>query len=153
MRAAKNILITGAAKRIGAACVRLLHAEGHNIILHYHTSAHAASALVKELNALRPDSVVMFAADLLQRDALRQLAERALKQWGGVDVLVNNAALFFPETVADTTAQSWDALMGSNLAAPFWLAQALESSLRARQGCIVNIVDIHSERGLLGYPV
>ncbi|NOT83906.1 MAG: pteridine reductase [Methylococcaceae bacterium] len=153
MNTPQNILITGSAKRIGAACARLLHAEGYNIIIHYHSSEHAAQALTAELNAQRPDSVVMLQADLLRLEELENLAQQAKLAWGGVDVLVNNASLFYPQTVSGTTEQNWDELLGSNLKAPFFLAKALENTLRSRRGCIVNMVDIHSERGLLGYPV
>lgn len=153
MHMPKNILITGSAKRIGAACVRLLHADGHNIIVHYHSSTLAAQQLAEELNAQRPGSVVILQADLLCMAELEQLAAQAQAAWNGVDVLVNNASLFYPQSVADTTEKNWDDLVGSNLKTPFFLAKALEHTLRSRRGCIINIVDIHSERGLLGYPV
>lgn len=149
----KNILITGAAKRIGAASARLLHQAGYNIILHYHSSMHAAQQLASELNALRPNSVLALPANLLQMDELTQLAKQAEASWGGLDGLINNASLFYPESIADTTPKSWDTLLGSNLTAPFFLVKALENTLRQRRGCIVNMVDIHAERGLAGYPV
>lgn len=149
----KNVLITGAAQRIGAACARLLHAQGYNVLVHYNTSEQAAQALVTELNSMRTQSAQCFQADLLNRAELIQLAADVQAGWGGIDVLVNNASLFFPQTVADTTEQSWDALLGSNLKAPFFLIQQLAASLSARQGVIINIVDIHAERGLPHYPV
>ncbi len=153
MSGSRSVLITGAAQRIGAACARLLHAHGYNVIVHYNSSEQAALALVAELNALRHESVVGIQADLLNSTELMQLAAKSQDQWGGLDVLINNASLFFPQTVADTTEHSWNALMGSNLKAPFFLAKAVANSLRSRQGGIVNIIDIHSERGLPGYPV
>lgn len=153
MQKPRNILITGAAKRIGAACVRLLHAEGHNIVVHYHSSNEAANALAAELNANRPGSVVTLQADLLNLEQLENLAEQAQAVWGGLDVLINNASMFYPQSVGDTTEKNWDELLGSNLKAPFFLSKALEKTLRERKGCIVNLVDIHAERGLLGYPV
>lgn len=150
---AKNVLITGAAKRIGAACARLLHGEGCNVFLHYRSSGVEARQLCEELNRLRPDSAEIMQADLLDHAELQGLAEQTCAAWGGIDVLVNNASSFYPTPIADVTERQWDELLGSNLKAPFFLAQALAPTLAERKGCIVNIVDIHAERGLSGYPV
>ncbi len=149
----KNILITGAAKRIGAACARLLHNEGHNVFLHYRHSKAEALDLCDELNGLRPCSADIMQADLLDMGGLEAVAKEADMAWGGIDVLVNNASAFYPTMLADVTEQQWDELLGSNLKAPFFLAKALAKTLSGRRGCIVNIVDIHAERGLIGYPV
>ncbi len=151
--AAKNVLITGAAKRIGAACARLLHSQGCNVFLHYRSSADEAQQLCAELNQQRPDSAKIMQADLLNMAELEAVAREACMAWGGIDVLVNNASSFYPTAVADVTECQWDELLGSNLKAPFFLAKALAKSLIDNKGCIVNIVDIHAERGLIGYPV
>ncbi len=150
---AKNILITGAAKRIGAACARLLHSEGCNVLLHYRSSQEAALQLCDELNDVRPDSVKIMRADLLDRAELEALARTAGMAWGGIDVLVNNASSFYPTALAGVTEQQWDELLGSNLKAPFFLTKLLAETLTKNNGCIVNIVDIYAERGLPGYPV
>lgn len=149
----KNILITGAAKRIGAACARLLHGEGCNVFLHYRSSQEAALQLCDELNEIRPDSAKIMQADLLDGSGLEALARAAGMAWGGIDVLVNNASSFYPTAVASVTEQQWDELLGSNLKAPFFLVKLLSETLSKNSGCIVNIVDIHAERGLQGYPV
>ena len=149
----KNVLITGAAKRIGEACARLLHSKGCNVFLHYRSSKEAALQLCYELNQMRPDSAYMMQADLLKRGELEALVTEACMAWGKIDVLVNNASSFYPTAVADVTEQQWDELMGSNLKAPFFLAKLLSETLTNHGGCIVNIVDIHAERGLMGYPV
>ena len=149
----KNILITGAAKRIGAACARLLHEEGCNIILHYRSSQQEALDLCEELNTIRPDSARALRADLLSMKAIKELAEQARLVWGGIDVLVNNASTFYPTDFSEVTEAHWDELLDGNLKAPFFLAQALLPELKAHQGCIVNIADIHAERGLKAYPV
>ncbi|PPK73620.1 pteridine reductase [Methylobacter tundripaludum] len=151
--AAQNVLITGAAKRIGAACARLLHSEGCNVFLHYRSSAAEAGQLCDELNHLRPGSAKVMQADLLNMAELEAVAHEACMAWGGIDVLVNNASSFYPTALADVTERQWDELVGSNLKAPFFLAQALAKTLADNNGCIVNIVDIHAERGLSGYPV
>jgi pteridine reductase len=149
----KNVLITGAGKRIGAACARMLHDEGCNILIHYRSSKHDAALLNEQLNRKRPDSARLLQADLLNDEDLKSLAEDAVFAWGGVDVLVNNASAFYATPMAEVTEQQWHDLLGSNLKAPFFLAKYLSGSLKARSGCIVNITDIHAERGLKSYPV
>jgi pteridine reductase len=149
----KNILITGAAKRIGAACARLLHCEGYNVFLHFRSSKEAAIELSQELNSIRPDSSRLMQADLLDLNAIQSLAKTACAAWGGIDALVNNASTFYPTALNAVTEQQWDELLGGNLKAPFFLAKALSFSLEKNNGCIVNIVDIHAEHGLSGYPV
>jgi pteridine reductase len=150
---AKTVLITGAARRIGAACARLLHADGCNVLLHYHQSATAAQALADELNQHRPHSAQCLHADLCQLAAIETLAEQAINVWGGVDALINNAAQFFPGSIGQVTESDWSLLMDSNLKAPFFLSQALAPALQARQGCVINISDIHAEKGLQGFAV
>ena len=149
----KNILITGAARRIGASCARYLHDEGCNVFLHYRSSQQEALSLCEELNHKRPGSARALQADLLSMKELKGLAEQASLAWDGIDVLVNNASTFYPSAVSEVTETQWDELLGSNLKAPFFLVQALLPSLKARRGCIVNIADIHAERGLKAFPV
>ncbi len=146
-------MITGAAKRIGATCARLLHSQGCNVLLHYRSSKQDAEQLCAEFNQIRPDSAKPIQANLLNMQELEALAQQATSSWGGVDVLINNASSFYPTPLAHTTEAQWDDLLGSNLKAPFFLSKALSDSLANRQGCIVNIVDIHAERGLPGYAV
>jgi pteridine reductase len=148
----KNVLITGAAKRIGAACARRLHQEGCHVVVHYKSSEPEALELCSELNRLRRDSASVLQADLLDMGQLEAVAEAAQKIQGGIDVLINNASAFYGTPFGQVTGGQWDELLGSNLKAPFFLAQALRNTLKARQGCIVNIVDIHAERGLPGFP-
>jgi pteridine reductase len=146
-------LITGAAHRIGAQLARTLHAEGARLVLHYRGSREQALALQEELNKTRADSVVLVRADLLDFDALPAVIADAHSAWGRLDVLINNASSFYPSPVGTVTEQEWNDLMGSNLKAPFFLSQAAAPHLRARHGCIVNIVDIHADRPLKNYPV
>jgi pteridine reductase len=121
--------------------------------LHYRSSKEDALQLCDELNRQRPDSAKVMQADLLNMNELETVAREACMAWGGIDVLVNNASSFYPGTVAEVTERQWDELLGSNLKAPFFLAKALAETLVVNKGCIVNIVDIHAERGLSGYPV
>ncbi|MFO7592868.1 MAG: pteridine reductase [Pseudomonadota bacterium] len=149
----KVVLITGAAHRIGATTARMLHAAGANIVLHYRNSSTGAEALQTELNAVRADSVCLVQGDLHDTDTLPGLVEQAYAAWCRLDVLVNNASTFYPTPVGTVTEAHWDDLMGSNLKAPFFLAQAAAPHLKTERGCIVNIVDIHADRPLKEHPV
>lgn len=149
----KVVLITGGAKRVGAAITRDLHRQGANILLHYHTSATDAQALQTELNHARADSVATVQANLLETAALPQLIASALHQFGRLDALINNASSYYPTELGQINADHWEELMGSNLKAPLFLSQAAASALRASQGCIVNITDMHIERPKKHYIV
>jgi pteridine reductase len=146
-------LITGAAQRIGATIARVLHAEGMDLVLHYRSSAGPARALAADLNGVRADSVRLVAANLLDADAPERLLEAVAAFRGRLDVLVNNASSFFPTPIGEASEDDWNALMGPNLKAPFFLCQAAAPGLRAAGGCIVNLVDIHAERSLAGHPI
>ncbi len=147
----KAILVTGGAKRVGAAICRRLHAAGANIAIHYRSSAAEAQTLCADLNALRPDSAAIFQADLLDLHAMPQLVDMIIKDLGRLDALVNNASSFYPTSLADIDEQQWQDLLGTNLQAPLFLAQAAATELRRRHGCIVNITDIHAERPMHGH--
>ncbi len=149
----KNILITGGARRVGAQCVRYFHAQGHNILLHYRSSALEAKDLADELNGQRVDSVRLLQADLVAAESLRVLADVASRAWGGIDVLINNASAFYATDFGGVSEEQWDELLASNLKAPFFLMQALAPTLKSKNGCVVNVVDIHAERGLPGFSV
>ena len=147
----KTVLVTGSAKRVGAAISRRLHAAGANLVLHYRSSTREALELRDELNALRPDSAVAFQADLLDLAALRPLVDQVIEKFGRLDALVNNASSFYATPLAELNEQQWHDLLGTNLRAPLFLAQAAAAELRRRHGCIVNIADIHAERPMHGH--
>jgi pteridine reductase len=149
----KTALVTGAARRIGAAIARRLHADGANLLLHYRGAEADAAALETELNAARPGSAAKVKADLLAPIAPKALVGAARDRFGGLDVLVNNASTFYPTAVGAIEAGHWEELMGSNLRAPLFLAQEAAPELGKRGGCIVNIADIHAERPMKGYVV
>jgi pteridine reductase len=149
----KVVLITGGARRVGAASARVLHAAGAQIMIHYRSSATAARALQDELNAIRADSVALIQADLHDTHALPALVSQTVATFGGLDVLLNNASSFYPTPVGSITDTDWDDLMGSNLKAPLFLSQAAAPELKKRHGCIINITDIHAERPMKRYVV
>jgi pteridine reductase len=149
----KTGLITGGARRVGAAIARRLHAAGASVLIHYRDSDADAAKLVAELNGVRPKSAATVKAELLAPVAPRALVSAALESFGRLDVLVNNASAFFPVAFGAIEASHWEELVGSNLRAPLFIAQEAAAELAKQEGAIVNIVDIHAERPLKGYPV
>lgn len=149
----KVALVTGSAKRIGAEIARHLHAANFNMVIHYHHSAADALALVDELNNTRTNSAIAIKADLNNHDQLIALAEQASKQWQGIHLLVNNASSFYPTPFGQASYDDWDDLIGSNLKAPYFLAQALAPQLTAAAGCIINIADIYAEKPLRNHSI
>ena len=146
-------LITGGARRIGAQIARTLHAAGLDLVVHYRRSGDAARRLQEELENIRPQSVQVLQADLRECARFPELIARIRGFRGRLDVLVNNASSFYPTPLETCTPAHWEDLIGSNLMAPFFLAQAAAPLLKESGGCIVNLVDIHAERPLKGYPV
>lgn len=151
--AGKAALITGGARRVGAAIARRLHAAGASVLLHYRDSEADATKLEAELNALRAKSAARVKAELLAPIAPRALLSAARDKFGRLDLLVNNASSFFPVAVGAIEASHWEELIGSNLRAPMFICQEAAPELAKNEGAIVNIVDIHAERPLKGYPV
>src|SRR5262245_32633061 len=149
----KVALVTGGARRVGAAIARRLHAAGAQVLIHYRDSEADAAQLEGELNAARAKSAGKVKADLLAPVAPRALVSAALDSFGRLDVLVNNASTFFPVEVGAIEASHWEELVGSNLRAPLFISQQAAPELAKNQGAIVNIVDIHAERPLKGYAV
>jgi len=149
----KVVLVTGGAKRVGAAIVRRLHREGADIMLHYRGSEREANALRSELNAARANSVALVQADLLDLAGLAEIVRNAVNRFDRLDALVNNASTFFPTPVGEMTQATWESLIGTNLRAPLFLSQAAAPHLKKTNGAIVNITDIHAERPLKNYVI
>lgn len=149
----KTLLITGAARRIGAECAQHFHARGYHVVIHYNHSQADAEQLQEQLNQQRPASALCLQANLCDMEDVQNLARDALAWQGSLDLLINNASSFYPTKLGSITTSDWDDLVGSNLKGAFFLAQALAPALIARQGNIINLVDIHADAGLKGYPV
>lgn len=147
------VLVTGGAKRLGAAIARRYHEAGANLVVHYHRSRPSADALVADLNSARAASAIAACADLNDLECLPGLVAAALDQFGRLDVLVNNASTFYPTPVGTITLAQFDDLVGTNLRAPLFLSQAAAPALRATQGLILNMVDLHGRRPLKAHPV
>ena len=149
----KVALVTGAARRVGAAIARRLHAAGANVVLHYRGAESEAAQLEKELNAARAGSAMKVRGDLLALVAPKALVDAALQRFARLDILVNNASAFYPTAIGQIELSHWEELIGSNLRAPLFLSQAAAPRLALAGGVIVNIADIHAERPLKGYVV
>jgi len=149
----KVVLITGAARRVGAAIARRLHRAGASLMLHYRSSERDVQALQTELNTARKNSVALVQADLLDVAGLAEIVKNTISRFERLDALVNNASTFFPTPVGEITPASWDNLIGTNLRAPLFLAQAAAPHLKKTGGSIVNITDIHAERPLKSYVI
>jgi pteridine reductase len=147
----KVVLITGGAKRVGAAICRRLHGAGANLMLHYRASAGEARLLQAELNHQRKDSVALIQADLLDLGKVPSLIDQTVQSFGRLDALINNAASFYPTPIGEITPEDWENLIGADLRAPLFIAQAAAPALKKTLGAIVNITDIHAERPLKNY--
>ena len=151
--AGKIALITGAAHRIGAEIARTLHYSGMNLALHYRNSAEAAQMLKQELEATRPNSVMLLQADLNNTSTLPKLINDITTHYGRLDLLVNNASSFYPTPIETAQTDQWEDLISTNMKAPFFLSQAAAPLLQATKGCIINLVDIHAERPLKNHSI
>jgi pteridine reductase len=147
------VLITGAARRVGAVIAHTLHAAGYDVALHYRHSAAEATALADTLERQRAGSTLLLQGELADTPALPALVESLLAHYGRLDALVNNASAFYPTPVGEATPTQWNELFASNAQAPFFLSQAAVPALREAQGGIVNLLDIYAERPLANHPL
>ena len=145
----KTALITGGAARIGAQIVKTLHHNQFNIIIHCNQSKDKAQLLCDELNLIRANSVEIVSGNLNNIDELDSLVI-SIKS---IDLLVNNASVFYPKSVEDSEMKDWDDVININLKAPFFLSKGLSKTLSKNDGSIINIIDIHSERPLKKHAI
>ena len=149
----RYVLITGAARRIGACIAETLHQRGCDVFLHYHSSGGAVEELAKKLNAMRPQSAITVQANLGEAEDIDYLAGQVKAHTGQLDLLVNNASRFFPTGVGNTSIEQWDDLMDSNLRGPYFLTQALIPELVSAGGSVVNLLDVHAVKPMPGHAV
>lgn len=143
-----DVLITGAAQRLGAAMARHLAAKGHHVVVHYRTNRTAAQSLVQEIRAAGGEAASL-AADLEDRQALRDLIGRASAVLGRpLDLLINNASSFVFDRVddaPDTGFEAWDRNIKTNLEAPYFLTRAFAAQCE-REGQVINMIDQRVKR-------
>ncbi len=149
----KTVLITGAAKRIGATIAKQLHQAGMNIIIHHNTAEKEARELANELNSSRTDSAMSLQANLKEQGSYEALINNALQFKRRLDVLINNASLFYPTNIEQISEQDWNEIINVNLKAPLFLSRYAASFLSKNNGCIINITDIHGEKPLKDHSI
>ena len=149
----KVVLITGAARRIGAQIATTLHGAGYRVALHVHRSGDALAACVAALCAQRAGSACALQADLRTPEAPAQLVDACVAAFGRLDAVVNNASAFYPTVLGEATPAQWDELFAVNARAPFFIAQAAAAQLRAHHGAIVNLTDLHAEQPMRQHPL
>ncbi|MEH6529472.1 MAG: pteridine reductase [Porticoccus sp.] len=147
------VLITGAARRIGAEITHAFHRKGFDVALHYNHSAQDADTLAQELNVTRKDSAATFQADLTDISAVKSMATHVLQWRNTLKVLINNASSFYPTPLDSANEEQWDALIGSNLKGPYFLCQSFAKKLQESQGSIINIADIYAKNPLQDYSI
>ncbi len=149
----KVALITGAARRIGAEIASILHENGMNVVIHYHNSEKEAEMLCRTFNEIRPNSCTRIKANLSIENEWKLMINHAIHTFDRLDVLVNNASLYYPTKIESANIEDWNALMNANIKAPFFLAKLAAPYLQEHRGSIVNIVDIHGMRPMKNYPI
>lgn len=149
----KVVLITGAARRIGASMTEAFHERGYRVLIHAHTSAEEANALCSKLNALRPNSAHVHLADLCDPATPEHLIAAALNWAGRLDCLIHNASVFLRTDEALPSRESWQHLFKLNVEAPYYLSYAAKQHLEETHGSIMYLTDIHAHAPLNGYSV
>ena len=136
-------IITGGAKRIGAAICRRLHKANIDIIIHYKSSDKEASSLKDQLNDIRKDSASMIQADLLDSNNYPLIINEAINTFGQLNFLINNASSYYRTSINEIDESNWDDLIGSNLKAALFLSKEAAPFLELTKGSIINITDAH----------
>ncbi|MBN2679022.1 pteridine reductase [Acidithiobacillus montserratensis] len=147
----KVVLITGAARRVGAAIARHLAARGCHLVLHYRRSRTEAEALAAALREQYGRECLLVEGDLTDASFPAELIAAGLAHFGRLDGLVNNASIYQAAPFAQITLEDWQHMEAIHLRAPLFLTQAAVPHLRQSQGAVVNIGDIHGEIPLRSY--
>ncbi len=147
----KIALVTGGAKRVGKAIVQALAARGCHLVVHYHRSQAQAQETVRDLRAAGHRALAV-QADITKEDQVEAMIEAATAHFGRIDILVNNAALFYRTPVETLTVEDWERVMDVNLTGTFLCAHKI--GLRMREwgwGHIINLADVAGERPWADY--
>jgi pteridine reductase len=134
-------LVTGAGRRLGLAMARALAARGMTLAIHHHHSSDGAAALRDEITG-SGGRAACFAADLSDAAAAAELPRWVVRELGGLDVLVNSAAIMDRRSFEATTPADWDATLDLNLRSVFFCTQGAAPALRAAGGKVVNLADL-----------
>lgn len=145
----KTALITGSADRIGAEIVKTLHSNNFKVIIHCNQSKVKAQILSDELNSLKGNSAQIIIGDLNNIEVINSINEEV----SSLDLLVNNASVFYPNSIESSNIDDWNNILNINLRAPFLLSQGLSNKLAKNSGSIINIIDIHADRPLKKHAI
>ena len=148
----KRCLITGGGRGLGRAIALAFAAEGANLALSYARSVDGARATVREAEA-RGVRALALQADLSHREQAVKLVGAATAALGGLDILVNNAAIFSQKPLLETDDALWDQILAVNLTAPFVCARAAAPSLLEHGGAIINLASGGGLQPRPGYEV
>jgi len=136
----KVALVTGGARRVGKEIVLALAEEGARIGLHYNTS-HDAAEKTKQDAEKQGAEVFLLQGDFSKIDVVNNVVEKCYRHWGQLDILINNASVYYKTPLDDVTEEQWEELLDINLKAPFFCATAAAKVMK-NQGKIVNIADV-----------
>lgn len=144
----KLVLITGSAKRLGAAIAIHFAKSDYDVIIHYNNSEKEAKEVVNKITEIGTSSI-MIKADLTNEldkflDQVR--ACNLVKKRGGIDVVINSASKYEKVEFSQVTSELWDSMHGINSKAPYFLIQGLLSEIKDVNGCIINMVDTSYQR-------
>ncbi|KTD34336.1 pteridine reductase [Legionella moravica] len=150
---AKVALITGSARRIGAAIVKKIHGAGYKVVIHCRFSLKDANALAADLNHIRANSAIVIQRELTEEGAASEIITTVSEWAGRLDLLVNNASVFIRNNSDLFNEDDWRQLFDIHVKAPFLLSLAARPLLSKHSGTIINVTDIHAQKPLKGYSV
>lgn len=143
----KTVLITGASHGIGNSIARIFAVAGYNVLINYFHSENAAHQLVHDLKAIKA-SVTSYKANVADRKSVEDMFEHCIQTFGGIDVLINNAAIAQSKLFTDITQEDWQNMLSVNLTGVFHCSQeALKWMLPEKQGKIINLSSIWGMTG------
>ena len=148
--AGRTALVTGAGRRIGRAIAVALGGRGMRVAVHYHGSEDGARETAAEIERGGGERASLFREDLSAPGGAARLVDSVADRMGGLDVLVNSAAVMLRTPIGEVTEAQWDAMFALNLRAPFFAAQAAAARM-PDGGAIVNIADLAAFETWPGY--
>lgn len=152
IHAGTRAVVTGGAVRLGREIALTLARTGTDVCIHYGSSGEAAQKTVADIRACGVRALAVQADLSAPVEAARQVFRQVVEEFGPVDILINNAAIFEPGSLAETDEQSWDRHLDINLKAPFFMIQEFARQLGPdREGAVVNIVDWRASRPVPGH--
>ena len=143
----RNVLITGASRGIGAEAARIFAKNGDRVFINYNRSEKAARSLQNELSACGYDTVLA-KADVSNSKEVNEMFDNILHEYGGIDVLVNNAGISQIKLFTDITDDDWNTMLSVNLSAVFYCCRAaLPYMIKKQHGRIINISSMWGQVG------